>query len=151
MFGLGRKVIYFLSDEEKAAVHEAVKQCELGSDGEVRVFIESKNAMMDPLDRAKQVFDQYEMENTAQHSSILIYIAYKHKEFAIFGDSTCIEKFPSNFWTQQSNVLRSFFSKQQYVQGIQACLSAINHEFLKHFSPPKQIKNELPDDIIFGK
>jgi uncharacterized membrane protein len=151
MFGFGRKVIYFLSDTEKTAVHEAVKQCEKDTDGEVRVYIESKNAMMDPLDRAKEVFFQYEMDNTHQRSGVLIYIAYKDREFAIYGDTTCMDKFPSNFWVIQAKILSAHFSKNKYVDGIQKSLDAIREEFLKHFTPAREKKNELPDEIIFGK
>jgi uncharacterized membrane protein len=151
MFGFGRKVIYFLSDTEKTAVHEAVKQCEKDTDGEVRVYIESKNAMMDPLDRAKEVFFKYEMDNTTQRSGVLIYIAYNHREFAIYGDTSCIDKFPTNFWALQAKLLGAHFSKNQYVQGIQKCLDAIKEQFMQHFTPPHEKKNELPDEIIFGK
>jgi uncharacterized membrane protein len=149
--GFLSKASTFLTDAEKAAVHAAIKDCEKGSSGELRVYIEGKCPMMDPLARAAQVFASYKMYNTPMRNGILIYVAHKHKEYAIYGDTACIAKFPKDFWAKQARALHYQFMEGQYEHGIVNCIARVKELFAQYFPATEAKKNELPDEIIFGK
>jgi len=46
----------FFSASEKEQIVEAIRMAEKETSGEVRVYVESKNAFVDPIDRAKEIF-----------------------------------------------------------------------------------------------
>ena len=48
----------FFSAEEEAKIVEAIRAAEMQTSGEIRLFIESKNRFIDPLDRAAEIFLQ---------------------------------------------------------------------------------------------
>ncbi|MBC7652511.1 MAG: TPM domain-containing protein, partial [Deinococcales bacterium] len=87
-----KKAVNFFSEKEKELIVNAVKNAELQTSGEVRVYIESKCLFVDPLDRAKELFDQLNMYNTAERNAVLVYIAMKHRQLAIFGDEGIYQK-----------------------------------------------------------
>ncbi|MFM2385613.1 MAG: hypothetical protein RL660_370 [Bacteroidota bacterium] len=151
MFAFSKSAVHFLNPQEKVRVHQAVKDAEQGNAGELRVFIEGKNKLVDPLACAADIFKHYKMHETEQRSGVLIYVAYKHREFAIFGDVNCVNKFPANFWATQAKLLHHNFENTSYVQGLVQCIENVQQQFMQHFATTAVKKNELPDEIIFGK
>jgi uncharacterized membrane protein len=150
-FGFLNKAVTFLSEEEKASVHAAIKDCEIGTSGEVRVYIEGKCALVDPLARASEIFASYKMYSTQSRNGVLIYVAYKHKEYAIYGDSGAIKHFPSDFWAKQARALHYQFMQGHYNHGLVHCIASIKEQFHLYFPSSEERKNDLPDEIIFGK
>jgi uncharacterized membrane protein len=143
--------IHELFLQEREAIQIAVTDCEKNTSGEVRIFIESKCAMVDTLDRAEQIFRQLKMHATANRNGVLIYVAYQHKEFALYGDAGAIQKFEKRFWQHQANLLSYAFTQRQFLSGMQRCLANLKLEFDTHFPHKGEKKNELPDEIMFGK
>lgn len=54
------------SEVEKEKIIAAIKQAELNTSGEVKVHIEERCPVEDPLERAKQVFQYLHLDSTAQ-------------------------------------------------------------------------------------
>lgn len=141
----------FLLQTERDEILSAIKTAEQNTSGEIRVFIESRCKLMEPLDHAEKIFLHLKMQNTAKQNAVLIYVAYKDHDFAIYGDRGCIIKFEKTFWQKQVNSLGYHFYNKQYKSGILKCVHDVGEMLQKHFPHNGEKKNELPDEIIFGK
>jgi uncharacterized membrane protein len=75
-----------LSAAQEQQIVEAIRAAEKNTSGEIRVYIESHCRMVDPVDRAIEVFFGLKMEKTDQHNAVLIYVALKDRQLAVYGD-----------------------------------------------------------------
>jgi uncharacterized membrane protein len=151
MFGLFKKKPLF-SEAENAKIVEAIKSSELLTSGEIRIYIESKNPMVSTIDRASEIFFNLKMQETAQRNAVLLYLAYKDKEVAIFGDEGIHQQVGTEFWNNQVKQMVKLFKENNLTEGIVKCITEVGHVLVEKF-PHQGImdKNELPDEIVFGK
>ncbi|MBL7774142.1 MAG: TPM domain-containing protein [Chitinophagaceae bacterium] len=140
----------FLSKQETEQIMACVRANEAGTSGEIRICIEGHCSYMEPLHRAAEIFRNLKMYETEHRNAVLIYIAYKDQDFALYGDKAIIEKTESVFWNEQSKKLALAFFKEEYVLGITSCVEAIGVILKTLFPLHGENKNELPDEIIFG-
>jgi|ERR1035437_8188282 uncharacterized membrane protein len=142
----------FFSKEENEKIVAAIRNAEKCTSGEVRVFVESKCKFIDPLDRAIKIFSKLKMQNTQDRNAVLLYVALKHRKLAVYADSGIHEKVGDQFWKEVVNKILSHFSKENYAEGISQCIKEIGEALQENFPYNKdEDKNELPDEIIFGK
>lgn len=134
-------------------VADAIRKAEARTTGEIRVFVEQHCAYVDPLDRAREVFRELAMEKTERRNAILVYIALKDHQFAIFGDEQIYVKAGGPvFWAAAASQLRKYLREGQTGEGLAACIEALGSALATHFPyDPAVPKNELPDEIVFGK
>ena len=97
---------HFLSEKERDTILSAIKSAEAKTSGEIRIFIESRCKWTDTIRRAEEIFIQLKMTKTEFRNAVLIYIAYKDREFAIFGDNGCVIKF-TKYYVQLNQVDQS--------------------------------------------
>lgn len=151
MFSLFKKKKLF-SEEENKKIVEAIRNAEMQTSGEVRVFVENRCRFMDPLDRALEIFAKLNMQKTKDRNAVLVYVALKDRQLAIFGDSGIHEKTGQAFWTDAVNTIIQHFNRENYAEGISSSIAQIGEALRQHFPFDKDIdKNELPDEIIFGR
>ena len=142
----------FFTAEEQAAIQEAIRLAEQRTSGEVRLFIESHCRFVDPLDRAKEIFFSLKMEQTAERNASLIYLAVKDHQVAVFGDEGIHQKVGQKYWEEEVNKMLLLFRKEHLVEGICQCINDIGEALHQHFPYDRDTdKNELPDDIVFGR
>lgn len=142
----------FFTREEKAQLVEAIQQAEQRTSGEVRVFIESRCRYVNPLDRAKEVFDSLQMGATGERNATLVYVAVKDRQAAVYGDAGIHEKVGQQYWEEEVNKMLLEFRKQHLAAGLLQVVKDIG-EALHYYFPYDRTtdKNELPDDIVFGR
>jgi uncharacterized membrane protein len=142
----------FFTDEEKLRIVDAIRAAEQQTSGEVRVYIESKNVYVDPIDRAAEVFYDLKMDKTDNRNAVLLYIAMKHKQLALFGDEGIYNATGAAYWNNAVKEMIANFSSHHEVDGIVNCIHTIG-QTLKEKFPFDRVtdKNELPDEIVFGK
>ena len=87
-----KKQRQFFSAEDNSQIVDAIRLAEKETSGEIRIFVESKNSFVDPIDRAKEVFFQLKMQHTEHRNAVLLYIAMDHKELALFADEGIYQK-----------------------------------------------------------
>lgn len=151
MFGLFNKQNFFSNDERDMIV-SAIREAERRTSGEVRVFVESHCKYVEAIDRAAEVFFKLEMDETRDHNGVLVYIAMKDHQLAVFGDSGIHEKVGQSFWETEVQNMISQFNKEDIAQGIADCIRDIGEALSTHFPYDNTTdKNELPDEIVFGK
>jgi uncharacterized membrane protein len=152
MFGLFRKNEQFFTAEENQLIVEAIKAAEKNTSGEVRVFVESRCRWVDAIDRAAELFFKLQMERTAQRNAVLVYIAIRDRQLAVLGDEGIHQKLGDVYWNQVVNQMLSQFDRSNYAKGIADCVTQIGEALHTHFPyDGKTDKNELPDEIVFGK
>ena len=150
MFSLFPKKEHF-SAADKARIVEAIRMAEKETSGEVRVYVESKKPFVDPIDRAAQIFYKLKMQDTDHRNAVLLYVALKHHELALFADEGIYQKTGAGYWNNAVKNMIDRFSKHDIAGGIEQCVKQIG-ETLKEKFPyiPTEDKNELPDEIVFG-
>ncbi len=151
-FFFRRKAVDFFSPQQKSLITNAIQQAETNTSGEIRVFIESKCAYVNAIDRAKELFEQLNMYHTADRNAVLVYIAIKHRQLAIWADEGIHQQLGSSFWQQQVNTMIYHFNSNDYAEGIASIVTDIGTALTQHFPYDKvNDVNELPNDIVFGK
>lgn len=142
----------FFSKEENEMIVQSIRDAEKQTSGEVRIFVESKCRFIDPLDRAVEIFTELKMDNTEHRNGVLFYIALKDKQLAIFADSGIHNAIGEQYWKDVVQHILVFFNKENYALGITECISKIGEALKAKFPYDAETdKNELPDEIIFGK
>lgn len=152
MFDRLRNKKPFFTDQENQLIVEAIRAAETNTSGEVRVFVESKCKWVDAIDRAAELFFQLQMEKTAQRNAVIVYVAIKDRQLAVFGDEGIYQRLGAEYWNQAvAQMLRSF-DRNDYAKGIADCVKQIGDALHTHFPyDGKTDKNELPDEIVFGR
>lgn len=147
-----RKKKSLLNEEDSRLVVKAIRQAEKSTSGEVRVFVESRCAWMDAMDRAAEIFFSLKMDKTEQRNGTLVYIALKDRQLAVFGDEGIHRKVGSEYWNKIVADMLKDFKSEHYGKGIAECVIQIGNALQRHFPFDKETdKNELPDEIVFGR
>jgi uncharacterized membrane protein len=151
MLGLFKKKSLLPSADNKRII-EAIKASELLTSGEIRIYIESKNPLVNTLERAAELFFKMQMQNTRQRNGVLVYLAVKDREVALFGDEGIHQKVGTEFWNLQVSQMIGLFKNNQLTDGIVKCISEVGHVLIEQFPyDATEDKNELSDEIVFGK
>jgi uncharacterized membrane protein len=141
----------FFSAEDKAQIVEAIRKAEKETSGEIRIYVERKNAYMDPIDRAAEIFFKLKMQETEHRNAVLLYIAMDHHELALFADEGIYKKAGAEYWNNAVKKMLSQFTKDNISYGIEQCILQIGQTLKEKFPYiPTEDRNELPDDIVFG-
>jgi uncharacterized membrane protein len=153
MFSLFRKKANdFFSAEEKEKILSAIQKAEQTTSGEVRVYVEKRCRFVDAIDRAAEVFYSLKMDQTVYKNATLVYVAFKDRQMAVFGDEGIYVKTGKDFWNEAVKKMLRNFNKENYAQGIVEVVEQIGEALAFHFPYDASTdKNELPDDIVFGK
>ena len=142
----------FFSAEEKKQVIEAIREAEQKTSGEVRIYVESRCRYVDPLDRAAELFWSLQMDHTKDHNAVLIYLAMKDHQVAIYADKGIHEKVGDIFWKKEVIAMTTHFREHHYAEALLEVIKDIGEVLYIHFPYNRETdKNELPDDIVFGK
>jgi uncharacterized membrane protein len=142
----------FFTEEEKQQLVDAIQMAEQQTSGEVRIFIESKCRYVDALDRAQEIFVSLKMHETELRNATLIYVAVKDHQVAMLGDEGIHQKVGKQYWQDVVSKMLAQFKNKKLVDGICQGIHDLG-QALKTYFPynPDTDKNELPDEIVFGR
>jgi len=143
------KVEDFLTKEEEQEIVSAIGIAEKNTSGEIRVHIEKENSIA-PLDRAMEVFRKLQMENTRERNGVIIYVAVKSKQFAIYGDKGINEKVGHDFWDCTKDVMANQFKNGNFKQGLIDSILRAGEQLKTHFPYQDNDTNELSNEISRG-
>jgi len=142
----------FFTDEEKQSIVDAVRIAEQRTSGEVRVFVESHCRYVNAIDRAVEIFENLQMQRTELRNATLVYVATKDRQLAVFGDEGIHQKVGNEYWANEVMKMINAFNRDNIAEGIRQCVLNIGEALAMHFPYDRGTdKNELPDDIVFGK
>lgn len=138
--------------EENDIIVNAIREAERKTSGEVRVFIESRCKYMEATERAAEIFYKLQMHKTVDRNAALVYIAYKDHQLAVWGDEGIHKKVGNAYWQEEVSKMIANFNANNIVEGIRQCVADIGDALHLHFPYDMDTdKNELPDEIVFGK
>ena len=148
-FPFFKKKTFFNPAEEKQ-IMASIRHAETASSGEIRVYVES-HCTTTPPERTIDMFKKLKMHRTKERNGVLLYVAIKDHKFAIFGDEGIHQKMGIQFWKTEAATLKSFFEKEQIVEGLCQVVEDIGQTLKVHFPRASDDKNELPDKPVYGK
>jgi uncharacterized membrane protein len=153
MFGIFQKKKFdYFSAEQQAAIVAAIQQAEQRTSGEIRIYVEGRCYLVNPVHRALEIFTELQMDQTQERNAVLVYIAMKDRQLAVYGDAGIHAKVGTDFWNNEVKTMLAHFNKQDYVQGIVKIIHDIGEALVTHFPYDANTdKNELSDNIVFGK
>lgn len=142
----------FFNYEEQEQILAALREAELRTSGEIRIFVESRCRFVDAIDRASELFFQLRMDATQQRNGVLLYVALRDHQVAVYGDEGIHQKVGPQYWEIEVQKMLRHFREQHPAEGIVECIGDIGEALHQHFPYDRGTdKNELPDDIIFGR
>ncbi|MDB5192813.1 MAG: hypothetical protein JWQ96_2376 [Segetibacter sp.] len=144
-----KKKEFFKPDQQRQML-EAIREAEKNTSGEIRLFVESKCAYVNPVDRAQEIFLQLQMDKTRDRNAVLLYMAMDDHQLAIFADEGIYKRLGAEYWNIEVKKIISAFKKDDHTTGICTIINDIGDALKEQFPYEKADKNELPDDIIFG-
>lgn len=150
------KVEDFLTSSEEKEVVEAIRLAEKNTSGEIRVHIEkgtslkgelANQASIAPLERAVEVFHELKMDATQERNGVIIYIAAKSKQFAIYGDKGINDKVNDDFWNSTKDIMLQYFKKGEnklaLIKGIENAGEQLKKYFPYHSDDIDELSNEI--------
>jgi uncharacterized membrane protein len=140
----------YFTEENKLQIANAIRVAEMNTSGEVRLHIE-KYCKGDALDQAAYVFGKLEMHKTKLRNGVLFYLAVEDRKFAILGDAGINQKVPADFWDKTKELVLSKFSEGNITKGLTQGILMAGEQLKTHFPHLEGDKNELTNDISFGK
>ena len=144
------KVEDFLTKAEEQEIVEAIGKAEKNTSGEIRIHIEKESSMA-AIDRAMEVFRSLNMENTQERNGVIIYVAVKSKQFAIYGDKGINEKVDDNFWDSTKEVMQNHFQSGNFKQGLIDGILKAGEQLQKYFPHADDDTDELSNEISIGE
>ena len=149
---LQRRARSFFSQEDNERLQEAIRSAEKRTSGEIRVYVENRCRYMEATHRAEELFTQLAMQKTDQRNGVLIYLAIKDRQLAVWGDQGIHEKVGSSYWEERVAAMLHSFDKEDFATGLTNCITAIGEALSHHFPYDRSTdRNELSDEIVFGR
>jgi uncharacterized membrane protein len=144
----------FFSDDEQRQLREAIAAAEARTSGEIRLHLERdvprrKPIGGDPYLRARELFAQLGMHETAERNGVLIYLATRARRFAVLGDEELHQRVGEEFWTEIRDRFAEDFQADRFVTGLAAGIALVGERLRTHFPHRDDDVNELPDDISY--
>ena len=140
----------FFSAGQVKQIESAIQSAEENTSGEIRVHIESicnGNA----LRSAAKIFHKMGMHKTHLRNGVLFYLAVKDKKFAMVGDEAIHKNVPEGFWDLVRDKMLTQFKQEKFVEGLCEGIEMAGQEFKKYFPHSSSDKNELSNEVTFGK
>lgn len=138
----------FLTEEEEQRIIESITDAEEFTTGEIRVHIEFK-CKKDPLERAKTIFHELEMDQTDARNGVILYIATKDRKVAVFGDEGISSQVEDDFWQDEIDKLIAEFKQGNFEKGIGSVISDIGEKLKRFYPSDGTDPNELDNEITF--
>ena len=140
----------FFNSEQQKNIQKSIADAEFNTSGEIRVHIDDE-CKEDVLDKATAIFHKLKMNKTKLRNGVLFYLAVSDQKFAILGDKGINEKVPADFWDNIKKTMLSHFKQQQFTEGLSTGIKMAGERLKTHFPLKTDDKNELSNDVSFGK
>ena len=140
----------WLTDDEFGRVRNAVRAAERRTSAEIRVHLDVA-IMENVLDHAAYVFDQLGMAKTKDRNGVLLYVSVPGRKVAVVGDTAIHARLGQGYWQQVLDLVLGHFKQDHFCEGLCAGVEAIGEQLRTHFPYERGDKNELNDEVSFGK
>jgi uncharacterized membrane protein len=90
------------------------------------------------------------MENTQERNGVIIYVAVKSHQFAIYGDQGINERVSDDFWNCTKDIMANHFKSGDFKQGLIEAILNAGEQLKKHFPYQDADTDELSNEISKG-
>jgi len=140
----------FFSAEQKKQIESAIQSAEENSSGEICVHIENK-CKGDTVECAAKIFHKLKMHKTALGNGVMFFLAVADKKFAVIGDEGIHKNVPEGFWDLVRDKMLEQFKQEKFTEGLCLGIEMTGKELKKYFPHLSTDKNELSNEVTFGK
>ena len=141
----------FFTPAQKERIVEAIRLAEQQTSGEIKVYVEAKNLLVDPVERAKELFYKQKMEQTEHRNAVLLYIALRHKEIALYGDEGIHKAVGDSYWNDTVKKMIHEFRKGDITAAIVRCIEEISQALKEKFPYDDSVDpDQLTNSITYG-
>lgn len=141
----------FLTKEQEESIVSAISEAEKETSGEIRVHIEKNCKAESALERAKEVFAELKMHETELRNGVIVYVAWKDKKVAIWGDEGIHQEVGQQFWEKELELILKFFKEGDFETGLSEVVLQIGQKLKEFFPYQKDDINELSNEISYNK
>lgn len=141
----------YFTKSEKQTITDAIRQAELNTSGEIRVYFERSTKKMFVMDRAYRAFKKLKMDRTVLRNGVLFYVAFGDHKCAILGDEGIHSKVGDQFWSQELDILTEHFRQDEFVEGLVKAINLAGERLAEFFPYQRDDENELNDEIYFDE
>lgn len=133
------------------AIEQAVIESELRHGGEIRFAVEANLGLWPLLqqqsarDRAVELFSALRVWDTEQNNGVLIYLLLADRDVEIVADrglNGCVQ---AEEWEAICQAMEADFRRNAFEAGVCYGIRAVGELLVRHFPPPPDNRNELPD------
>lgn len=139
-----------LTERELERVHAAIRAAEQRTSGEIRVHLDDV-IVDDVMDHAAFVFNELGMHRTRERNAVLIYISVAQHRAAVIGDAGIHARLHKGFWNEVLGVILEQFRAGRPAEGLCMGVERITDQLAQYFPRQTDDRNELSDEITFGR
>lgn len=149
MFGAARRRLMGRVDADR--VRDAVRRAETRTSGEIRVSL-APFFWGSVRRTAERAFERLGMTATRDRNGVLFFLVPSRRKFVVLGDRGIHEKVGQEFWDDIAAAVSDHFRKGEFTEGLEHGILEAGEVLARHFPYDAATdKNELPDEIDFGK
>ena len=140
----------FLGKLDHDRIVRAIRDAEIKTSGEIRVYVQRGKLEGDALPLAQQRFQRLEMDQTAERNGVLIFVAPRAHKFAVVGDEAIHQKCGDPLWQSVVEKMGSHFRNERFTDAIVDAVSEVGSVLARHFPRKSADVNELPNTVVEG-
>jgi uncharacterized membrane protein len=138
----------FLRQLDDAKIAAAIRDAELKTSGEIRIFVTGRPLGSDDVvQRAATRFEKLGMTATRERNAVLLYFAPRAQQFAVVGDRAVHEKCGEVLWGEVASTVREKLRTGRFTEAVVAGIAVTAEALARHFPPRSDDRNELPNDV----
>lgn len=101
---------------------------------------------------ADKAFVRMGMTRTRERNGVLFFVVPGRRKFVVLGDRGIHERVGQQFWDSVAAAVSEKFRDGDFTGGLVRGIEKVGEQLATHFPfDPTTDKNELPDDVDFGK
>lgn len=135
----------------RRAIERAISESEVRHGGEIRFAVEANLALAPLLrgisarQRAVEVYGQLRVWDTEQNNGVLIYLLLADRDVEIVADRGLNSLVAAAEWEAICQAMEADFRRGAFEAGVRQGIRSIGELLARHFPPPADNRNELPD------
>jgi uncharacterized membrane protein len=135
---------------DKDRLKEAIRKAEHRTSGEICVSVAP--LFWGSIEKAAdKAFVRMGMAHTRERNGVLFFVVPARRKFVVLGDRGIHEKVGQEFWNRVAAVVSEKFKDGDFTGGLVRGIEEIGEQLAMHFPHQMEDKNELSDDVDFGK